>query len=131
MTVTARQLEGTSDGARAQLLFRQLNEQIRSLAGDEALTLTCECVNGACVEQLVLGLEEYEAVRRFPTHFVVKEGHVAYDVEREVESRDGIVVVEKIGADAEQAILLDPRRKGWQRVIEAGADHPSREEVEA
>ena len=55
------------------------------------------------------------AVRRFPTRFVVKEGHVAGEVERVVESRGGYAVVEKSGADAEHAILLDPRRKASRR----------------
>jgi hypothetical protein len=46
MSATALQLEGTSRGARSQLLFRQLNEQIRSIAFDGDLDVVCECVNG-------------------------------------------------------------------------------------
>jgi len=128
MTAT-RQLQGATQGGRSQLLFRQLNEQIRSLAGPEPLDVVCECVNRSCFERLILPLEEYEAVRRFPTRFLVKEGHVAVEVEREVDAQDGFVVVEKSGVDAEQAILFDPRRCEWRR--DGDADHPLRREIEA
>ena len=118
-------------GPRAQILFRRLNEEIRSIAADEELVVVCECVNDDCVERLVVPVELYEAVRRFPTRFLVKEGHVAGDVEGEVESRDGVVVVEKIGAGAEDAIVLDPRRPTAPRfrVVVTDADLPLTREV--
>jgi hypothetical protein len=49
-------------------------------------------------------------VRRFPTRFLVKPGHVTAGSERIVELADGYVVVEKLGASAATAIRLDPRR---------------------
>lgn len=116
MSVPTKRLERSSQDARSQLLFRELNEQLRKLAGGGDVDVVCECVNGSCFDRLVVRLDEYEAVRRFPTRFVVKEGHVAHDVERAVESHDGYVVVEKSGADAEHAIMLDPRRKASRRL---------------
>ena len=116
MSVPTNRLERPSQDARSQLLFRELNEQLRKLAGGGDVDVVCECVNGACFDRLVVPLDEYEAVRRFPTRFVVKDGHVAHDVERAVESHDGYVVVEKSGADAENAIMLDPRRKASRRL---------------
>jgi len=127
MSATARELRDSTEGAHSQLLVRQLNEQIRSLAGPDALDIVCECVNGSCFERLIVSLDEYEAVRRFPTRFVVKEGHVAGDIEREVVRLDGAVVVEKSGPDAEQAILFDPRRYR----AGADADRALRREMEA
>jgi hypothetical protein len=116
VSVPTKGLDRSLQDTRSQLLFRELNQQLRKIAGGGAVDVVCECVNGACLDRLMVPLDEYEAVRRFPTRFVVKEGHVASDVERAVESLDGYVVVEKSGADAEHAILLDPRRKASRRL---------------
>jgi hypothetical protein len=133
MSASPRELETASPGGTSQLLFRQLNEQIRSIAAGPDLDVVCECVNGACFERLVLPLDAYEAVRRFPTRFVVKDGHVSDDVEREVDGGKGFVVVEKSGVDAEQAIVLDPRRPAARRLrlVPDVADRPLRREVGA
>jgi hypothetical protein len=111
-----KRLERPSKDSRSQLLFRDLNEQLRKIAGGGDVDVVCECVSGACLDRLVVASDEYEAVRRFPTRFIVKEGHVAHEVERAVESHDGYVVVEKSGADAENAIMLDPRRQASRRL---------------
>jgi hypothetical protein len=133
MSASPRELETASPGGTSQLLFRQLNEQICSIAAGPALDVVCECVDDACFERLVLPLDAYEAVRRFPTRFVVKEGHASHDVEREVEGGRGFVVVEKSGVDAEQAIVLDPRRPASRRLrpVDDDADRPLRREVGA
>lgn len=119
-------IDGASQRSRSQFLFRQLNEEIRSIAGDVELILLCECVNAECTERLAVPVPVYEAVRRFPTRFILKAGHVAEDLEREVRSEDGVVVVEKIGADAESAIMFDPRRREGRhlRLVESDADQP-------
>ena len=62
MSASPRQLESASPGGASQLLFRQLNEQIRSIAAGPDLDVVCECVNGSCFERLVLPLDAYEAV---------------------------------------------------------------------
>jgi hypothetical protein len=130
--VTTKRLETSSLDSRSQLLFRQLNEQLRTIVDGGDLDVVCECANGSCFDRLLLPLDAYEAVRRFPTRFVVKEGHVADDGERAVDAQDGYVVVEKCGADAEHAILLDPRRKDSRRLYAVAAeDQPSREEQHA
>jgi hypothetical protein len=63
-----------------------------------------------------LTLEEYEYVRRAPTRFLVKPGHVYSEIERVVET-DGsglrFEVVEKKGEAGAVAVRLDPR--GSQR----------------
>ena len=99
-------------GAKSQLLAREVNEQIRAVATgfevDGALDLICECQNG-CFETISLPPDAYEAVRRFPTRFVVAEGHESED-ERLVEQSGHFAVVEKVGSGAELAIKFDPRR---------------------
>jgi hypothetical protein len=101
---------------RHQALFREVNERIGELAEtfdrDGELTILCECGSGQCDERIALRAEEYEKLRRIPTHFAVRPGHEIPDVERVVERRHGFVVVEKFGESAKVAIRLDPRRRG-------------------
>jgi hypothetical protein len=100
-------------GIRRQALFRDLNEQIRriavSFAVEEPLQLVCECEQGDCLARLSVSLQDYEALRRFPTRFITRADHVCDD-ERVIQEMAGCVVVEKIGDGAQLAILLDPRK---------------------
>jgi len=111
----APQSDSAATGARRQVLFRDLNEEMRRIADsfdpDEALELCCECEIGDCFVRFSIPHPQYEAVRRFPTRFLVLEDHVSPE-ERIVEvlSGSGAVVVEKVGAGARTAILGDSRR---------------------
>jgi hypothetical protein len=100
---------------RQQALFREVNERIEELAETfdvkDELTILCECGSGRCDERIALREDEYEQLRRIPTHFAVLPGHEIPDVERVVERHDGFVVVEKFGDSAKAAIRLDPRRR--------------------
>jgi hypothetical protein len=99
-------------GTRRQALFRDLNEEIRRIsdgfAADEPLELVCECEHGDCFARVSVSHEAYEAVRRFPTRFLIRVEHQSGD-ERVVEETMGYAVVEKVGSGAETAILLDRR----------------------
>jgi hypothetical protein len=101
--------------ARNQSLFREVNEKIESVSQDASsmfLEFSCECADTECFENVSLTLEEYEYVRRIPTHFFVKPGHVYRDVERVVETDghgDRFEVVEKFGDAGTLAVRLDPR----------------------
>jgi len=99
-------------GVKSQLLAREVNEQIRAIAVgfevDGALDLICECQNG-CFETISLPPDTYEAIRRFPTRFVVAEDHETAN-ERVVEQFGLFAVVEKVGSGAELAVRFDPRR---------------------
>ena len=111
-------------GIRRQVLVRGVNETIRSLAdgvdvGGE-FDLVCECTNAGCFERLTISVDDYEALRRFPSRFAVKPGHVDADADRVVdEAGRFVVVVEKVGPDAEDAIVGDPRRAYARRRAEA------------
>jgi hypothetical protein len=97
---------------QAQALVREVNEQIHRLRGiwaDGERTIICECCNGECLQPLQIALADYEAVRRFPTRFVVKRGHQTSGSDRVVEERGGYVVVEKDGPGGVTAVQLDPR----------------------
>ena len=55
-------------------------------------------------------LAECEDVRRIPTHFIVKAGHVYRHFERVVKTTEDYAVVEKVGEAGKQAVRLDQRR---------------------
>jgi hypothetical protein len=102
--------------ARNQALFRSVNEQIEaanqtfSVLLEDRVDFVCECADDSCMERITVTLAQYEDLRRFPTHFFVKPGHVYREFERIVEEIDGYVVVEKFGEAGRQALKLDPRR---------------------
>ena len=113
-------MEGpTSDesGRRAgmnEAIFRQVNEQIRSLTDEvgedgETITVICECADADCTERLELPLNEYEQVRADSLLYVIARGHELRDVERVVAHRDGWEVVRKVGIASVIAEETDPR----------------------
>jgi hypothetical protein len=99
---------------RNEALFREVNEQARTLAdrfggpGANEFGFVCECSDDACTERVRLTLEVYEAVRASPRRFVLVAGHET-SVERVVDRGPGYVIVEKVGAAARIAEQHDPR----------------------
>lgn len=99
--------------ARNQSLFRAVNEELERLEKNwqlETLDLICECAVLECDKRLSMTLQEYARVREHPTRFIVLSGHEITDIDHVVESSDGYVIVEKIGAGGEFAASHDPRR---------------------
>jgi hypothetical protein len=82
--------------ARNQMLFRDVNEQIRrlSLARSAAeLELVCECSSDRCRTRLVIPVEEYELVRGRSGRFLVAAGHENRAVEEALGEFHGYIVV--------------------------------------
>src|SRR5262245_24711294 len=74
---------------RNESFFRELNERLLGANGAQHyIQFACECWNRECAAPVVLTPEEYEAVRRFPTHFLVAPAHVDSTIERIVEQND-------------------------------------------
>lgn len=101
--------------ARNQALFREVNERLQELATNfqelaGTSVFACECADLACVEQIDMTLDEYEAVRSEPNRFVVAPGHVLPDVENVVGGNERFVMVAKIDEAAAIATEADPRR---------------------
>jgi hypothetical protein len=98
-----------------EALFREVNEQIRSLTDefstdDGAITVICECGDADCTDRVELRLSDYERVRTDSLLYVIAKGHVFPEVERVVEKSDGYEVVEKRpGIAADLAEETDPR----------------------
>jgi hypothetical protein len=100
--------------AQNEAVFRRVNERLEEV--NEAFQLVtdkaefvCECASIKCAERVEITLSEYEALRRVPTHFLVKPDHVLPEEERVVERQAHYLVVEKLGRAGERARQLDPR----------------------
>lgn len=99
--------------ARNEALFREVNEQVRSLAdsSDHSLSgadFVCECSQDTCTERVHVPVVTYEAVRSHPRRFIVLPGH-ENDFEHVVEHHDGFLIVEKEGTAGRIAERADPR----------------------
>jgi hypothetical protein len=98
--------------ARNQSLFREVNEQIDRIAGDnEAVEFVCECSDPGCVSKVELKVDEYERIRSNSTWFFIRTGHDIPEIERVVSQDDGYAVVEKFVA-TEFMEEADPRTDG-------------------
>lgn len=98
--------------ARNESLFRDVNEQVRSLdrhaEPDEQPGFVCECSDETCAERLPVPLAAYESVRQNPRQFLVAPGHDG-SFEHLVERREGYAIVEKEGAAGRLSEQTDPR----------------------
>jgi len=81
-----------------QQLFREVNERIAGVWDVDEMHVLCECGADECTTLLAVRAEDYRAMRRVPTRFLVRTGHEARSTERVVASHDGYVVVEKFGS---------------------------------
>ena len=99
--------------ARAESLFRELNERIAESAERFESTeaeFVCECGDTACTHRVEASLETYERVREHGTRFLLAPGHCDERVERVVGERSQYEVVEKVSrAVAATVQRLDPR----------------------
>ena len=94
---------------------RDENERTDDPSGASELThYTCECAH-ECAALVSLTNDEYEDVRRVPTHFLAAPSHLVVGVEVVVRETSRYLVVEKIGAAAPVAATLDPRGKTLRR----------------
>ncbi len=100
--------------AQNQALFRNVNERVgkvvQQLSAGAPVSFVCECAIVDCARQIELTHDEYEAIRRDPTHFFVRPDHVFPEVEVVLEDRESYVIVEKFGAAGRVAAAADPRQ---------------------
>ena len=107
---------------RNDAIFREANEGIREAAEEhlesgDRVPFVCECADPNCHELVRLTLEEYQLIRSDPRMFINVDGHQASSQgwAEAVASRDGHVVVEKLGPAGDLAEELEgeevlPRR---------------------
>jgi hypothetical protein len=99
---------------RNQILFREVNERIRTLL-DESTGPTefiCECCSEDCIETLKLSLGEYERIRARPNIFFVAPGHEIPATERVVEETNAYKLVEKTNGAGYASQTSDVRARG-------------------
>jgi hypothetical protein len=100
--------------ARNEALFREVNEQARSISelqpptSADDLLIICECSDDRCTERISLPLSVYEAVRANARRFLVVTGHEG-DFEHVVERAGGYSIAEKEGQAGRIAEQNDPR----------------------
>ena len=106
------------DGAAVvrQALRRDVNERVgidrhSDRGKEETVDVLCECVDRSCAGRIAMSVNDYEAVRRFPTRFFIKEGHELSEGDRIVAALGGYVVIEKSGREGLYAVRSDPRRR--------------------
>ena len=109
----------TSDDVRAvrtavnESTFREINEQLASIAVDESglRDVVCECARADCTTLVPVTAPEYEAARSDGHHFIVAPGWEHVDAERESVTvrTDRYWVVEKGGEARVVSEQLDPR----------------------
>lgn len=106
--------------AKNQSLYREANERIRNLGHSVShAKFVCECARPECSETIEMSLDDYEAIRSIPHHFLVVAGqqHFFADVERIFETHSGYWIVEKFGQAGAEAIRLDPRKRVINRAV--------------
>jgi hypothetical protein len=94
---------------RNESFFREVNENIDTLATGARFEIVCECADRDCMKLITVERDVYEAVRRVPHRFIVFPEHVAAGLESVVGTGAAYWIVEKRGEAAEVAVQLDPR----------------------
>jgi hypothetical protein len=101
--------------ARNESFFRAVNEGIAEASErfeSEEAEFLCECGDDRCTHRIEVPLEEYERVRKNPTRFLVRRGHVMPEVEEVVQRRRRYTVVEKVDRVAARIVRrLNPRAR--------------------
>jgi hypothetical protein len=94
-------------------VFRRVNEGIArgGWPGEPhaPLGFRCECARLGCNTLIEISPADYERVRSRPDHFFALRGHEIPEVETVVETLGDVVIVEKLGAGAEEAAERNPR----------------------
>jgi hypothetical protein len=114
-TETAHE-EQEKRAGKNQSLFRDVNERVNEVNKAHGLWVTlsdwiCECADETCTDRIELTPQQYDQLRKTPTHFAVAPSseHVVFGVEEIVEQHQRYWVVEKVGEAAGMAKELDPR----------------------
>src|SRR5512133_2859205 len=83
-------------------LRREVNERIAGLieglrdstAGDQTMTVFCECGSEDCMAPIETTLAEYQAVRAGPTRWVISSAHIDTTADSIIARRNGYALIE-------------------------------------
>lgn len=84
--------------AHNEAVFRSINEEVLALEGrfgSREGGFVCECADAECVENVFLGVDEYERIHDDEQRFFVVPGHERPEIEDVIERHATYLVVEK------------------------------------
>jgi hypothetical protein len=98
---------------RNEVVFRRVNERLQDVAEafsvvSERAEFVCECSDPACIEQIEMGLDEYERIRARSARFFMVPGHEQTEIESVVRRTDRYVVVQKPPGEVADAAADPP-----------------------
>ena len=127
---TGWKVDGSGDAATAALrvarnqsLFRAVNEQIEAtnekfhVSLGDRIDLVCECAADDCMERITVTLEQYEQLRRVPTHFMVKPGHVYPEFERVVEKDRRVQCRREVRRGRQAGAQARSKARRWEPLV--------------
>ena len=111
MTAQERELQSRS-------LRREVNERVAELiegfhdspAGDQLMTVFCECGSEECLAPVEMTLGEYQAVRAGATRWVISSAHIDATADSVIARRNGYALIEH-GADLLSRMAPPPRKE--------------------
>ena len=104
--------ERTRRVAENEILFRQVNERVRGIAGASpagTVEIICECGETTCMDRVRVKAKSYERTRSAPADFLLKPGHDKQGFETVIETHEEFLLVRKVGEAGELAKRRDPR----------------------
>ena len=110
-------------GVEQQCLVRDANEVTESAnerrpVGAERLPFRCECGDPACTAEVHLTHAEYEAVRYYGSHFLVRINHENGENACVLREISGAAVIDVVTADARYMVLARNQRHVWMETEE-------------
>jgi hypothetical protein len=90
----------------------------RRSTGADRLPFRCECGDPECAAQVHLTHAEYEAVRSYGSHFLVRINHENAENACVLRETSGTAVIDVVAADARYLVLARNRRHAWMETDE-------------
>jgi hypothetical protein len=98
-------------------LVRSANEAVmRNLSAAAAgglIATRCECGDAACEELVQVTHEEYEAVRSYGSHFVIRLNHENPESSWVLRENERFAVIDVVVGDARYQVLARNPRHAW------------------
>jgi hypothetical protein len=102
--------EEATEQARRRDTNESIESSMRRTRRFPADSFFCECCDPRCARTVTATIQEYEAVREWPTHFLVAKNHENPEVESVILETGRFAIVETLTGEASRvALRTDPR----------------------
>ena len=106
----SRWMQEAVEQARRRGANESIEDSMQSTGRWAANSFICECSDPRCNRTVTATIQEYESVRKWPTHFLVAANHENPEVESMVLETESFAVVETLAGEASKvAWRTDPR----------------------